>query len=361
MSENNSDDDEIRIIKNDRFKNQIEDHIKNDLDSSLPTIRKMNLYKKKEYQDVVKSLTKYYEYDNKYTSKLDILITYMRGQKNIYSQSKNITHLKLYLLMIPTLILSALVSIMAPMIIDYKWGGGFISGINVVITSFITMMNYFKLESTSEMFLQLTNQYDKLEVSLEMANNKLIFLEEEDDKNELVLRKLNDIELKLNELKEVYNLLIPNEIIPFFPIICNINIFSMIKYMEKHKKQLIYKFMDVKNEIRYILHKWKRHSREIEYSEQSIEKRKERNRLLFLYDIKEKIKTELNDCKNVYTQIDVMFSREIKKAGGYSRVFILLTYFFRCLCYHFDGNLRSEIFTNNTVLNEYFQTILLEE
>ena len=47
MSENNSDDDEIRIIKNDRFKNQIEDHIKNDLDSSLPTIRKMNLYKKR--------------------------------------------------------------------------------------------------------------------------------------------------------------------------------------------------------------------------------------------------------------------------------------------------------------------------
>lgn len=308
MSENNSDDDEIRIIKNDRFKDQIENHIKNDLDSSLPTIRKMNLYKKKEYQDVVKSLTKYYEYDNKYSNKLDILITYMKGQKNIYIQANSVSIKKHYALMIPIMILSAFLSIFVPILQSYYWSGGFFSGMNIIITSLLTISNFMNYDLKAEKFHQLASQYDKLELSLEMTSGKLIFIEDETAKNDLVLNKLKEIEFKLNELKEAYNVFIPFIIKNMFPIICNINIFSLIKKMELHKRDLIHKFKDVKNEIRYILYKWKNNETS------TIEQQKDKNRLLFLYDVKEKIKMELGQCKDIYDYIDKLFTKEIKNS-----------------------------------------------
>ena len=354
MSPNNSDDEncdssedeQLRIIKKKRIENQIQQY-------PHPSPH----FKGKDYQDIEKSLSKYYEYDDKYSSKLDILITYMRGQKHIYIQSKNITEKKLYLLMIPSIVISTILAIIAPLIISESWGGGFISGLNILITSFISLMNYMKLESRTEMYLQLAKQYDKIEISLEMANNKILFLETEEDKNHLVLSKLNEIEFNLNELKEVYNILIPEELKAYFPIICHINVFSLIKKMDTYKKSLIHKFMDIKNEIRYILHKWKKEnaesSRSIVISLENVEKIKEKTRLLFLYDVKDNIKKELSECKNIYTVIDEYFAKEIKSAERMRPLWVI---FCGSLCKKkvFD---KYEIQTNNHIVDKYFKFI----
>ena len=314
-------------------------------------------YKHKGFHDIERSLSKYYEYDDKYSSKLDILITYMRGQKNIYIQSKNITEKKLYLLMIPSIIISTIISIIAPLIMTKSWGGGLITGLNILITSFISLMNYMKLESRTEMYMQLAKQYDKIEISLEMANNKILFLEKEEDKNNLVLTKLNEIEFNLNELKEVYNILIPEELKAYFPIICHINIFSLIKKMDTYKKSLVHKFMDIKNEINYILHKWRKEnsesSRIVDNNGDDIEKLKEKNRLLFLYDVKENIKKELSECKNVYTFIDDYFAKEIKTAEKMRPLWIIFCGSF----YKKKSFDKYEIQTNNHIVDKYFRFI----
>jgi hypothetical protein len=292
-----SDDEILSVIRKERIHHQIH-HNKNS-------------FKLKVYNDIEKTLGKYYDNDNKYSSKMDILITFMKGQKNIYLQSKYITQRKLNGLMIPILILSAGMAVFSPFIQHYNWSGGFISGLNIIITTFVSMMNYMKYETYVEMYLQLANHYDKMEISLEMSNSQLLFIENENEKNDLVLSKLKEVELKINELKEIYNILIPSEVRQLFPIICNLNILSLITKMENYKKTLIHKFKDVKNEIRYILYKWKK---ENIVSVENPEKSKEKNRLVFLYQIKENIKNELLESKKIYDYVEDIFIREIKNA-----------------------------------------------
>jgi len=292
-----SDDEILSVIRKERIHHQIH-HNKNS-------------FKLKAYNDIEKTLGKYYDNDNKYSSKMDILIIFMKGHKNIYLQSKYITQRKLNGLMIPILILSAGMAVFSPFIQDYNWSGGFISGLNIIITTFVSMMNYMKYETYVEMYLQLANHYDKMEISLEMSNSQLLFIENENEKNDLVLSKLKEVELKINELKEIYNILIPTEVRRIFPIICNLNILSLITKMENYKKTLIHKFKDVKNEIRYILYKWKK---ENIVSVENPEKSKEKNRLVFLYQIKENIKNELLESKKIYDYVEDIFIREIKNA-----------------------------------------------
>jgi len=336
-----SDDNYLRTIRNDRIKNQV-------------SLYKYSSFKKKAYSDIENSLGKYYDDDNKYSNKLDILITFIKGQKNIFLQSKSISQVKLYGLMFPILIISSFIAAAAPFIQSNHWSGGFISGLNVIISSLISIMNYMKYETKVELFTQLANNYDKLEISLEMSNSKLLFIEEENEKNKLILSKLSDVEHKISELKEVYNILIPDEVRHMFPIICNLNILSLIKKMEIYRKNLINKFKDVKNEIRYIIYKWKKHVStnnidiEIDSLENlnNIEQTREKNRLLFLYDIKEKIKDELVDSKKIYDYVDEIFTKEIKNAEYNNK------HFFRF--WSKKRVLKSEI---NPILNKHFQFI----
>lgn len=307
-----SDDELLNVIRKERIHHQVHNNNKNS-------------FRFKAYNDIEKTLGKYYDNDNKYSSKMDILTTFMKGQKNIYMQSKYITQRKLNCLMIPILVLSAGMAVFSPFIQDYNWSGGFISGLNIIITTFVSMMNYMKYETYVEMYLQLANHYDKMEISLEMTNSQLLFIENETEKNDLVLTKLKEVELKINELKEIYNILIPSEVRHLFPIICNLNILSLITKMENYKKTLIHKFKDVKNEIRYILYKWKKENtvslenndeikKNTHMNRENPIKMKEKNRLIFLYQIKENIKNELLESKKIYDYVEDIFIREIKNA-----------------------------------------------
>jgi len=326
-----SDDELLSVIRKERIHHQVHNNNK-------------NRFKLKAYNDIEKTLGKYYDNDNKYSSKMDILITFMKGQKNIYMQSKYITQRKLNCLMIPILILSAGMAVFSPFIQDYNWSGGFISGLNIIITTFVSMMNYMKYETYVEMYLQLANHYDKMEISLEMSNSQLLFIENENEKNDLVLSKLKEVELKINELKEIYNILIPSEVRQLFPIICNLNILSLITKMENYKKMLIHKFKDVKNEIRYILYKWKK---ENIVSVENPEKSKEKNRLVFLYQIKENIKNELLESKKIYDYVEDIFIREIKNAEYNNHLW--------CWCFWNKKTIHND--TIPAILNKHFHFI----
>jgi hypothetical protein len=327
-----SDDELLSVIRKERIHHQVHNN------------NNKNSFRLKAYNDIEKTLGKYYDNDNKYSSKMDILITFMKGQKNIYMQSKYITQRKLNCLMIPILILSAGMAVFSPFIQNYNWSGGFISGLNIIITTFVSMMNYMKYETYVEMYLQLANHYDKMEISLEMTNSQLLFIENENEKNDLVLSKLKEVELKINELKEIYNILIPSEVRHIFPIICNLNILSLITKMENYKKTLIHKFKDVKNEIRYILYKWKK---ENTASIENPDKLKEKNRLVFLYQIKENIKNELLESKKIYDYVEDIFIREIKNAEYNNNL--------SCWCYWKKKTIHND--TIPSILNKHFHFI----
>ena len=286
-------------------------------------------FRKLTYKEVEKSLEQYNTNDSfKYSNELEILITYLKGQKNLYIQSKNLTQFKLNLLTIPAILIASGITIMAPFISHYQWSGAIVSGVNATITLLISFLSYFKLESCHQMFSHLANQYDKLETSLEITNSKLMFMDNQMEQNQLIMSKIREFEEKIFEIKESCIAFIPEELKPLFPIICHLNVFSFIKKIESYKKTLIIKYRDVKNEMRYILCK----SQERFYSDNnnnnnnnnkvksspnssSVDfQRREKDRLFYLTNMKSKLIEEIIQYKNAYSHIDNAFIEEIQNA-----------------------------------------------
>lgn len=266
-----------------------------------------NNFKVLSLEEIEQSLDKYYDdSDNKFSSELDVLITFMKGQKNLYIQCYLLSQRKLNCLMIPAILISTSLTFLSSIFpsCESKWNVGITSAFNGITTLLIAIINYLKLETSTQTFYNTARQFDKLETSLEFVASKMMFVEEEINKSKIVFEQIQDVETKIHELKEWNSLFIPDEIRGIFPIICHINIFSFIKRMESNKKNLILRFKDIKNEIRYIYSRKNIHSNE----------KRVNKRLKYLLDCKEKIKEELNYYRSAYSYIDELFTIEIKNA-----------------------------------------------
>ena len=293
------------------------------------TVVKTPKFHKLSYKEIEKSLNQSYNENSKYSNELEILITYLKCQSNLYIQSKNVTTFKLNSLMIPTIFISSFITLLAPFIIEYYWGGSFISGLNAIITLFISLVNYYKFETTNQLFSHLAKEYDKLQTKLEIANSKILFIDNEIEQTNLMMEKIHEFEDKMFEIKENTSIFVPEELKPLFPLICHINIFSLIKKIETYKKTLISKYKDVKNEMRYIFYKYNNintiHSEKCLNYETEIGRSKKR--LLLLVDIKNKLKDEIINYKNAYYYIDQAFTQEIVNAEKNKNLWIWIYFF----------------------------------
>ena len=292
-------------------------------------------FKEVTYDEMKDNIDKYFDdSENKYSNELDILITYMKGQKNLFIQSYLLCRRKLNMLMIPCILMSAAVTVFAPVFKDSSWNIILISILNAFTAMLISIVNYLKLETSTQTFFTTATQYDKLEMSLEFVASKLLFAD--DEKNtEIIYEKLQEVEKKIHEIKEWNTLFIPDEIRGIFPIICHINVFSFIKRIENSKKGLISRFKDIKNEIRYILYR----------ADKKHEKKRIENRLNYLTEQKDKIKEELTHYRNAYSYVDELFTIEIKNA--------------RNISFFFNWNNNSEICNhNNPIVDKYIHCLV---
>ena len=295
-----SDSDEIQLSdsKNTitllKSKNEPSQHIK----------KKEKRFRKLSFKEAERSIDTFNPND-KISNELDIIITYLNGQKNLYIHSKNFTSCKLNLLMVPTLFLSTSVTIISPFVSIYGWSSITISILNATITLLISLVNYFKLETSLQMYSHMATQYDKLLTILEMANGRLLFISDENEHNTIINHTLQDFKEKIFEIKDTDNSFIPEDIKNIFPIITHINVFSFIKRIESYKKTIIYKYCDTNNEMRYILFKTKN----IEYKDE-----RTKQRLLYLINLKNKLRDEYIEYKGAYTYMDDAFIQEIKNA-----------------------------------------------
>jgi hypothetical protein len=82
--------------------------------SDIQKINDETTYKKYTYQEIEERIQKnYFEDNQKYSSALDIVATYLKGQKLIYMESKTYCENKLYKLMLPSIFLSAVATVIA--------------------------------------------------------------------------------------------------------------------------------------------------------------------------------------------------------------------------------------------------------
>jgi len=84
------------------------------------------LYKRLNYHDVENSINKYYFDENhRHSSSLDILASYLKGQKMIYMEAKYYSEQQLNKLMMPAIMLSTAATVVAAVVKDYNWGAFF--------------------------------------------------------------------------------------------------------------------------------------------------------------------------------------------------------------------------------------------
>ncbi len=186
-----------------------------------------------------------------------------------------------------------------------------------------------RFESASNTFTLLSNHYEHYEKSLQLTTNKLVFVTDETEQSKIVLEKIREIEFKMSETSELCPIIIPPEVQATYPIIYQTNIFTLIKKMDVHRKTLIIQLKNIKNEIRYILFKWNMAlptrsglymmtdiRDHISEGNENITPQmlREKVRVLFLMEQKERVKKELVEYRDHYAQIDELFMKEIKYA-----------------------------------------------
>jgi len=237
-------------------------------------------------------------YANTHTNKLEILLTYVKGQKHLYAFCSQLSKHKLNFLMVPTILISTVNTISSPFILNYSWGNNISSALNSIILLLISMISYFKYESHSQSFMHLSNQYDKIETSLKLIGNNMHSYIENNEYND----KINFHENKIGEIKDGLKMLIPKEARTLYPIIYQVNIFTLLRKMDHHKNLLLYKFKNIREQLKQVL------------LNKNEEKGNEPNYISNLYQEKEYIKNEIQKTNEICSNIDDIFSREIRNA-----------------------------------------------
>lgn len=283
-------------------------------------------YKKFTYEDIENTLPKYYDDSEKVGTETDVLITYLKGVQLLYKHSKNITQMKFYLLIMTMLSMTICLSIISPFIQNMEWGAYLITSGNGFVTVLIAVSRYLCLETYITNYAFMHRQYNRLESLLDFEHSREVFQEGQTvmdmtvtmPSNFTLSRGINlqEAEHRMNEIKEFFGEMVPEEVIRLFPLIHNTNIFRFIKKMEQYKRNLIIRFRDIKNEIQLINYRWNSSD-----GSKTPQKSREQTRMLYLMKLKEKTKTELIQCKHTYTQMDELFNKEIRYAETHQSCF----------------------------------------
>ena len=319
------------------------------------------------YDQVKKQVARDYDQDlvHRYSSALDILASYLKGQKIIYMEATTHTRKRLTRLMMPAIFLTSVCSVFSQFAEGHAYGALAVSAVNAFIAFLLSIVNYLKLDAASQAYKISAHQYDKLQSSVEFLSGQTLLFsdcdqtldddafkntiqrykeqyEEKDPalyaakvesmmlarkNNERTLlnnmkAKISQVENQITDIKETNQFIIPHVIRHRYPLIYNTNVFSLIKKIEDYRAKIITHLKIVKNDIRF-------HKAHMHDLDRFLEReRREAAASLNAHEVKRTVEAEVEDLyrqkrehintilflKTAFLMIDRMFAQEIINA-----------------------------------------------
>ena len=255
-----------------------------------------------QFRDVDTMLKEAFNYKESNSSMIcDIIAMYLKGQKILYTEAKTLCEQRLNYLMIPTIVITAVCTVIGVVLKEYSFSSTLVSSLNALNFFFLALINYLKLDAKAEAHRIAAYKFDKIQSKLEFNSGKILFIVGEAKE---LPKLINDTEKDVREIKETNQFILPESIRYDYPRLNNINVFSEVKKIQSEEILLVNKLKDVLNE--HVKLNIKIHSSPNSDTKDII-------RLEELDTLKKLITEQIISIKDKYLNIDDQFEEEMTR------------------------------------------------
>lgn len=198
------------------------------------------------YHEVDQKLKDAFNYKEANASMIcDIMSMYIKGQKILYTEAKTICEQRLNYLMLPTIIITAVCTVISVVLKEYDYSSTLVSALNGVNFLFLNLINYLKLDAKAEAHRVSAYKFDKIQSKLEFNSGKMLFIKGRSSELPMLI---DDTEKSVRDIKETNQFILPEKIRYRYPILNDINIFEEVKKIQSQEILLINCLKDTMND-----------------------------------------------------------------------------------------------------------------